>query len=198
MVWFLKSSIVERWAYANIFDKGECEKIIEIGERQDQIEGGVGGVSYDSPRVDKSIRKSNIAWLPSDSSETDWIYSRCTDGIIFLNENYFQYDLIYFNMLQFSKYEAHDKEAGGFYEKHTDYLYDSGEIRKLSFSIQLSDPNSYEGGDLIIYDRSSGSHVNRDQGTMNAFPSFTLHEVTPVTKGTRYSLVGWVCGPRFK
>ena len=40
--------------------------------------------------------------------------------------------------------------------------------------------------------------MRRDQGYVAVFPSYVLHEVTPVTKGTRYSLVSWVTGKSFK
>ena len=38
----------------------------------------------------------------------------------------------------------------------------------------------------------------KEQGTLTAFPSYVLHEVTPLTKGTRYSLVAWIGGKDFK
>ena len=71
-------------------------------------------------------------------------------------------------------------------------------IRKLSLSIQLSDPSSYEGGELVLYVGEEGITVPKEQGKLIAFPSFTLHEVKPVTKGERYSLVAWITGPQFK
>ena len=38
----------------------------------------------------------------------------------------------------------------------------------------------------------------RPQGSVIVFPSFVWHRVTPVTKGTRYSLVLWTCGQPFR
>jgi len=40
--------------------------------------------------------------------------------------------------------------------------------------------------------------MKKEQGTLIAFPSHTLHEVTPITEGRRYSLVGWITGKPFK
>jgi PKHD-type hydroxylase len=71
-------------------------------------------------------------------------------------------------------------------------------VRKLSISIQLTDPNEYEGGELYLYDDDKGTVMDKTQGTLILFPSYVLHEVVPVTKGTRNSLVTWVTGKQFK
>ena len=68
--------------------------------------------------------------------------------------------------------------------------------RKLSFSVQLSHPNDYRGGDLLL--NNGAESISKNKGSMTLFPSHTLHEVTPVTKGVRYSLVGWVIGDKLK
>ncbi len=72
----------------------------------------------------------------------------------------------------------------------------SGFTRKISFSILLNDPSEFEGGKLLF-------HISKDpveaqlekKGDMVLFPSFIPHSVTPVTKGVRKALVGWICGP---
>jgi PKHD-type hydroxylase len=70
--------------------------------------------------------------------------------------------------------------------------------RKLSFSLLLSDDDAYEGGDLLIHIGEKPQHTKRKKGTIIFFPSYMLHEVTEVTKGTRQALVGWVTGPAFR
>jgi PKHD-type hydroxylase len=65
-------------------------------------------------------------------------------------------------------------------------------------SVQLSDPSDYEGGDLLLHISADPKKAPKNQGQVILFPSHTLHEVTPVTKGIRYSLVAWVTGPKFK
>ena len=76
-----------------------------------------------------------------------------------------------------------------------------GKVRKISMTLNLTDPTSYEGGNLKF---DLGPHVEGDrlkvlddsrlQGSLIVFPSFTYHCVTPVTSGTRYSLVLWLLG----
>ena len=70
-----------------------------------------------------------------------------------------------------------------------------GIVRKLSISIQLTDPTKYEG-DLNLY-WSDAVTMKKNKGSLFIFPSYMLHEVTPVTKGEN-SLVCWVNGPQFK
>jgi PKHD-type hydroxylase len=74
----------------------------------------------------------------------------------------------------------------------------NGTVRKLSFVLQLSDPKNYKGGELQIHLGETPNVMKKEQGTVVAFPSPTLHEVTPITKGKRYSLVGWITGKPFK
>jgi PKHD-type hydroxylase len=74
----------------------------------------------------------------------------------------------------------------------------NGTVRKLSFVIQLSDPKDYKGGELQIHLSDTPEVMKKEQGTLIAFPSYILHEVTPITKGKRYSLVGWITGKPFK
>jgi PKHD-type hydroxylase len=77
-------------------------------------------------------------------------------------------------------------------------MYYSNGTRKLSLSVQLSEPEDYEGGSLLLYNGEEPMTLPKTRGTGLFFPSYSLHEVTPVTKGIRYSLVAWFLGPRFK
>jgi PKHD-type hydroxylase len=78
-----------------------------------------------------------------------------------------------------------------------------GEVnrRKLSLTVQLSDPSEYEGGDFHIwYGGDEGQFITmpKEKGTVLIFPSFLMHRVTPVTKGTRKALVFWTGGEPYK
>ena len=79
-----------------------------------------------------------------------------------------------------------------------------GKIRKISATINLNMPEDYDGGNLKF---DMGDHTTekylevteiRPQGSIVIFPSFLKHQVTPVTRGTRYSLVAWVVGRPFR
>ena len=88
------------------------------------------------------------------------------------------------------------------YTQHSEMV---GKIRKLSMTLNLNTPGEYEGGNLKF---DFGPHAHKDrfhecteirpQGSIIVFPSYTYHQVTPITKGTRYSLVLWSLGQPFK
>ena len=95
-------------------------------------------------------------------------------------------------------------KKGHFYNWHKDVSVNNNTPhRKLSISVNLSDPKDYEGGDLEMknywgsQDLKMPTHELRKQGTVIVFPSMLMHRVTEVKKGTRYSLVQWYSGPQF-
>lgn len=87
-------------------------------------------------------------------------------------------------------------EPGGGYGLHIDnaLMGRAGEqIRTdLSFTLFLSDPESYEGGELVIEQAGQSHSMKAKAGDLVVYPSNTLHQVAPVTSGTRYVCVGWV------
>ena len=99
--------------------------------------------------------------------------------------------------MQYTEYYAND---GGHYDWHLDVGQCTTWHRKLSWSIQMSDPKVYEGGDLRIVGGSDKHSFQSDtqKGSMTVFPSFLQHKVFPVTKGARRALVGWVYGPAWR
>jgi PKHD-type hydroxylase len=101
---------------------------------------------------------------------------------------------------------VHEKDSRGNYPTgYTENHNIIGKVRKLSMTINLNKPGEYEGGNLKFDygPHSEGERYHecteiRPQGSIIIFPSFIHHQVTPVTKGTRYSLVLWSVGPPFK
>jgi PKHD-type hydroxylase len=177
-------------ALENIFTDQELDEIVVQGNRVKKTSGTVSGSISD-------YRVCDIAWLKSDETESDfdWIYATLTDAIKKVNNEYFQFDLTHLTALQFTVYDGKNNSN---YQKHMD-LGRPFPNRKLSFSIQLSDDNEYTGGDLRFhYIKTQPEIAPRTRGKIIFFPTWTVHDVTPVTQGTRYSLVGWVNGPNFK
>lgn len=191
MSWYLDVKVRESWAYApNCFTAEECDSIINLGSKLNLKEGMID----DGLSKNDDIRKSNVAFFDPKEESTQWIFRRVTDFVNAINSKLWGYDLHYIETLQFTTY----KDTNDFYGKHTDQMSTGIHYRKLSFSVQLSAPNAYEGADLLMYFLDKPTPVNNQRGNIIFFPSFVLHEVTPLIKGERYSLVGWVCGPPFK
>lgn len=193
--WLDKPHQDELWCYSNgLFSPDECQKIIDIGNNNELVHLGPGIVGgQQNHEVNENVRKSTIGWFPV-REETIWIFQRLTDSIKYINDRFYQYDLSHIENLQFTVY----KEDSNFYGKHIDAMYETNASRKLSLSVQLSDPSDYEGGEFKLYSGADPAVLPNTRGTCLFFPSWSLHEVAPVTKGTRYALVTWVCGPRFR
>ena len=182
-----KHDPVNLYAYwDNAFTKDECEFIIQLAKDH------TSPAETTNKKLD-GYRNSEISWIYP-CVEYDWIFNRMTSIIVDLNKLYFGFDLYGFlEGIQFTKYLS----PGGKYGMHVDNEFNR-EVRKLSFTLQLSEPWEYEGGDLCLYVSDSPQYMKRDRGSVALFPSYVLHEVTPVTQGTRYSLVSWVTGKPFR
>lgn len=138
-------------------------------------------------------RLTDISFLELKEDTVD-LYQNVGDLIEKANLSHFNWQLLFLETMQYSEYPV-----GGTYCMHTDsgLKGDKGLNRKLSFSILLSDPLEYEGGDLELYQFNEPEKIKMNKNDIVFFPSFTPHRVTPVTKGKRISLVGWVVGPNF-
>jgi len=180
------------WIYEeeNFFTSAENTKLIELGLKLKPSQSGIG---IDTPVIDSNIRTSNQSWIHY-SLDSEWLFRKIAERIKIVNENLFKFNIQTFDGLQFTVYEQSQR---GMYSKHTDCGPLSCLMRKLSMIVLLSDPSEYEGGELLIYPNAVPQTVVKKQNKIIIFPSFLIHEVTPVTKGTRYSLVTWVSGPQF-
>ena len=121
-----------------------------------------------------------------------WINALLCGYIRYANSLNFHYNLSDEDkeLAQISKYSV-----GEFYGEHRDFgTNDNSITRKLSLTVQLSDEDSYEGGDLIFFNGSIKDKAPRGKGSIIVFDSRLFHEITPIIKGTRYSLVKWYHG----
>lgn len=83
-------------------------------------------------------------------------------------------------------------EAGGQYGDHVDNALMNGTRSDLSFTLFLSEPDSYDGGELTICERLEERQFKLEQGEALLYPSTSLHRVEPVTRGIRIVVVGWI------
>ena len=167
--------------------------------------------------LNKEKRNSQNAWIPTHH----WVGGFIWHYVQRANRENFLYDLkcIDGENMQYTRYGE-----GMFYDWHNDaglssqykpvsvgnrgtgeqtaqdYLNEKCEmVRKLSFALQLSSPDEYEGGNVQLLDEGGKSYIApRKRGTIVLFDSRTQHRVLKVRKGIRKSIVGWVVGPRWK
>lgn len=148
----------------------------------------------DSDNIDNNYRRSKIHFIPKNWKFAE-LYLKIFNFICGINNEKFK-----FNLSEISspiQYTEYDESYKGHYNWHIDMGNGEHSTRKLSVVIQLSDPSEYEGGELQISKGGDISTCDKTKGTIITFPSFVLHRVTPVTKGTRRSLVLWISGPPF-
>ena len=89
--------------------------------------------------------------------------------------------------LTFSRYTA-----GMQYGAHVDDPFIHGARTDLSFTLFLSAPDTYVGGDLVVIQNDGEETVKLPQGSLYLYPSSSLHYVAPVETGVRLAAVGWI------
>lgn len=176
----------------------QINEILSYSEWLSMSNGRIKG-DQEAGAVDYNIRNSKISWL-NFNENTQELWSILSDTTAKVNSEYFQFELTgMYEPIQLSLYAAENNEQGH-YSWHTDMsMIDRTVPRKLSMSLLLSDPSEFEGGELQIKSTSDEEiTLEPRRGRAWFFPSWTLHRVTPVTKGVRRSLVLWVGGPAFR
>jgi PKHD-type hydroxylase len=175
----------------NVLTPDQCLKVVELGSALPAIDGRV-----DEASVDRSIRVSTIRWIPQQAAFVS-LYEAVAGAIFALNQHFFGFDLTTIEDMQFTTYS---ETTMGFYDWHVDCGISTPDdmARKLSLTIQLSDPADYEGGELELWCATDPVFARKEWGLGAVFPAPTLHRVRPVTRGQRHSLVAWASGPRFR
>lgn len=159
--------------------------------------------------VNLSVRDSKTTWI----NTTHWVAGLCYHYVLLANRQNFLYDIDGFDgeTMQYTSYSP-----GEYYGWHQDtglgsmsvpgedaqevFLMKNCErVRKLSFIMQLSNPDEYSGGEVqLMRDTGQTFFLPKERGTIIVFDSRTRHRAKAVKSGTRKSLVGWVSGPRWK
>lgn len=180
------------------FSAHTCDWVIKEGLKLPPEEGRIGHGGR-TPVENNEIRLSTIRWVPR-KNPFSMMWDRMEELFREANYNAFGFDLSVLREVQFTEYQARPDGRMDRYKWHEDlnWTVNTPHRRKLSIVIQLSDSGDYEGGDLQLQRDPPNAEQLRVRGTVIVFPSFHFHQVTPVTKGVRYSLVGWHEGPAFR
>ena len=202
------------WIAEAFFNETEVKEILAAASKLEWHGGRVGGQGFDPDGEEleggaevSDIRMSQVKWM-EDRHLSQKFHEKLATAIQHASvENNWLWEFSHFENFQFTNYTNRPHLGGGdFYTWHTDSgptgtIHDEkhGMIRKLSVTIQLSDPDDYEGGNVQLLDEAGNSYIApRKRGCIVLFDSRTQHRVLKVTKGTRRSIVGWTVGPRWK
>jgi PKHD-type hydroxylase len=178
--------------WENGFTSEELDQIEAYCDALPQGKATIGG--FDIGDNYTEYRKSKVGWIRL-NPESRWIYDKMAWIARQLNSMFYRFDLAGFvEDMQFTIYDG----DGDHYEWHIDAGGTYPAPRKFSLVLQLTDPAEYDGGELQLQVGKDLSLVRRERGLVAAFPSYTLHRVTPVTSGIRKTIVVWVSGPPFR
>tara|TARA_R110002073_G_scaffold332910_2_gene519659 strand:+ start:2113 stop:2700 length:588 start_codon:yes stop_codon:yes gene_type:complete len=168
-------------------------EIQQINDYWDAQQSEKAVVEGGAQLMNEELRKTSILGLENGTGHK-WLYDRISNYAIQQNNERYFYDIRgIFESLQLMEYQP-----GDFFDWHLDFGSGHSSIRKLSLTIQLSDPNDYEGGELQFMRNKDIVNAPQKKGTIIIFPSFIMHRVAPITQGKRRSIVGWISGPPYR
>ncbi len=174
--------------YFNEEEVAELSGIFDASNNRSEAEVSDGGV------IMPDLRKSTVAFIEPNEAESLPLINKLAQLAIQVNAERYRFDLMgFYESIQIAEYGK-----GDFFDWHSDFSVGHASTRKLSLSVQLSDPDDYEGGDLEFMINTNHVKAPRTKGTVIIFPSFIIHRVTPITSGKRRSMVGWVTGVPFR
>jgi PKHD-type hydroxylase len=178
-------------AIPDAFAPADCDRLLAAVRAAPANEARLVG-----RETNHNLRRASLVWV-EDLPDAGWVMDRIVAIAAEANRESFRFDLDEF--AESAQVAAYDAGREGHFAWHSDI--GDGPLaarRKLTMVIQLSDPANYEGGQLEIMPSAVTVAANAARGAATVFPSYLLHRVTPVTKGTRHSLTIWAHGPAFR
>jgi PKHD-type hydroxylase len=212
------------WYYETLFWPEQIMRIREICEKSEEEEALTYGIE-NPVNANHTIRKNKVSW-----HDNEELYSIIRPTIDDVNQQSgWNYNITAIEPFQYTVYYGDQNH----YHWHTDTIVNDrtlspdypedhilkNTVRKISCSIQLTDPSEYDGGEFELLSLKEKKEENREEqlnldgynvmepiklphfkekGSALFFPSFTYHRVKPVTNGIRRSLVIWLRGPKWQ
>ena len=181
-----------------IFSPGECNEIIESVNKKKNIEfqnccppgvcryAETEGLEEFHGQCGCNLRQS----LSLQYDQFPFVFQKFYDVAEYYNNKYYGFEIESVSEIHINKYAASDRQL----EAHIDWGHVLPTKRKITVSMSLSPLSAYEGGILSCYETDQPVIGAIEQGAATVFPSWTLHELSRVTSGERYSAVGWIVG----
>ena len=170
----------------NVFDVSILNEIESIAKQHPP--------SNDNGDSNSQYRRNTLSLTPNSKISIPSTFLDNVQNSISYANNIFNMDLNNIEIV----YVEYEPQPSGF-DWHLDigpYPYN---LRKLSFSINVNHPDEYEGGDLEFQFVENNSNIPpKLQGGITIFPSFLPHRITPITKGIRKAIIGFIQGPPYK
>lgn len=176
----------QMWSGTGGLDDTTMNSVFKLSDERKINKASIG-----SSVGNNKVRSSQVAWI----TDVTWIRDLLYEYVKQANRNAFNVKVDNIADIQYTEYHASE---GGHYDWHQDSFWTEEKPydRKLSVTVQLSNPNEYEGGEFE-FDEIENPKNSKQKGTVLIFPSYIRHRVKPITKGVRKSLVAWFEGPRW-
>ena len=171
------------------------DTINKIIREAQTVEPVAATIFSDDDRVNnEKIRRSEIRWITHNKFVKDLLWQYVEEA----NRVAFGFDINNICDIQYTEYL--DINKGHYHWHHDiDWVKDNAFDRKLSVTVQLSDPQDYKGGEFEFSEvPNPDTALSKQKGTVLVFPSYLQHRVFPITQGKRVSLVAWFEGPRWR
>jgi len=165
----------------NVLNPSEVADVRRIVEAAKFVDGAVSG---------KATLKKNLQ--AARGTEEFGTAIQKVIGALMARQEFKDYAVPKQITLEFNRYDP-----GMFYKNHMDAPLMGGlrsqPIRSdLSFTVFLTDPRTYDGGEFVLQTPYGEQRVKEDAGNAIVYPSSMIHRVDPVQSGTRCAAVGWI------
>jgi PKHD-type hydroxylase len=180
--------VYDYWHWSNVISEKDRQGMIgnflqrSLGDEKEELQGH----NEQGNMKNAKVKTISLGRLPE--------INRFLDSAYKTNNEIFGYNLWERNNLDVMLLNRYTKDMN--YHWHTDASRDLAHDIKLTFLINLSNNNSYEGGQFQIYNNLTLT-CDFNPGDMIMFKSGLHHRVTPITSGERISLTHFMVGPRF-
>lgn len=189
--------------FGHVLSPPECEAIRQLAEAVPMYDGRIGNGDSGNGTLNEDYRKVDTSQLLPDyrvaDSNIHWLFERVRDKVVWANTHHYHFDIVgLWQQINYLRYRFVEGEVPGHYDWHTDFGGGTSSQRKLSVVVQLSPPEEYDDCRLLLRNEGVIDPGHIGQGDMIVFPSWTVHSVTPISRGERRALVSWVSGPPFR
>jgi PKHD-type hydroxylase len=177
------------------FTDEECDRVLSLSKSEKSIR-------LPKDKMEAIARDYHQAemWSINYSEQTKWLWEKVVTNLTSVNERWWGFDVYgIIEPLRLLCYDGTNAKEGESdrYEPHIDNAHPFS-CRKISFALELSAPNIYEGGRLKVHAASRPIEFPNSRGTIIMFPSFFLSEIEPIITGKKWVLVGWISGPQLR
>jgi PKHD-type hydroxylase len=179
---------VVRWQQS--LSDEQCDQILAKGKT---IPTEEAGIVRSEQSLESNTKVRNVSIKTITVEDIPWLYDLMYGYIDQANREFFGFDVHgLYESIQLLHYG--EDIGGGHYDWHMDCGSGIAD-RKITVIVQLSHPGQYKGCEVEVMFQGV---LEKDRGSVFAFPSYMLHRVTPLISGQRDCLVMWVNGPTFR